>query len=167
MDFLCHFIDALKKVVLKQKQTNSEIYIFFKMYLCMFFLLEEQGNRLWPTTAVWVVSWFIYSLLMPSNHHFPSTAGCTFDEDSDPGLCEYKQGQEDDFDWQLMRTYNWPHSTPDLLRGKSQHGSNVVYNPRSSSSSNEHHFWCTFQQRVPKTLSHCPNANFTELLFWA
>ncbi|XP_013997856.1 receptor-type tyrosine-protein phosphatase U isoform X5 [Salmo salar] len=45
------------------------------------------------------------------------TAGCTFDEDSDPGLCEYKQGQEDDFDWQLMRTYNWPHSTPDLLRG--------------------------------------------------
>nr|XP_029520252.1 receptor-type tyrosine-protein phosphatase U-like [Oncorhynchus nerka] len=45
------------------------------------------------------------------------TAGCTFDEDSDPGLCEYKQGQEDDFDWQLMRTYNWPHSTADLLRG--------------------------------------------------
>ncbi|KAK6327612.1 hypothetical protein J4Q44_G00032570 [Coregonus suidteri] len=45
------------------------------------------------------------------------TAGCTFDDDSDPGLCEYKQGQEDDFDWQLMRTYNWPHTTPDLLRG--------------------------------------------------
>eukprot|EP00063_Salmo_salar_P058442 XP_014033277.1 PREDICTED: receptor-type tyrosine-protein phosphatase U-like [Salmo salar] len=45
------------------------------------------------------------------------TAGCTFDEDSDPGLCEYKQGQEDDFDWQLMRTYNWPHTAPDLLRG--------------------------------------------------
>ncbi|XP_031649308.1 receptor-type tyrosine-protein phosphatase U isoform X2 [Oncorhynchus kisutch] len=45
------------------------------------------------------------------------TAGCTFDEDSDPGLCEYKQGQEDDFDWQLMRTYNWPHTSPDLLRG--------------------------------------------------
>uniref|UniRef100_A0A4W5Q7D0 Receptor-type tyrosine-protein phosphatase U n=1 Tax=Hucho hucho TaxID=62062 RepID=A0A4W5Q7D0_9TELE len=44
-------------------------------------------------------------------------AGCTFDEDSDPGLCEYKQGQEDDFDWQLMKTYNWPHTTPDLLRG--------------------------------------------------
>uniref|UniRef100_A0A8C5G6R1 Receptor-type tyrosine-protein phosphatase U n=1 Tax=Gouania willdenowi TaxID=441366 RepID=A0A8C5G6R1_GOUWI len=45
------------------------------------------------------------------------TAGCTFDEDSDPGLCEYRQGQEDDFDWQLIRTYNWPHTTPDLLRG--------------------------------------------------
>ncbi|CAB1429443.1 unnamed protein product [Pleuronectes platessa] len=46
------------------------------------------------------------------------TAGCTFDEDSDPGLCEYRQGQDDDFDWQLIRTYNWPHTTPDLLRGK-------------------------------------------------
>ncbi|XP_039675910.1 receptor-type tyrosine-protein phosphatase U-like isoform X3 [Perca fluviatilis] len=45
------------------------------------------------------------------------TAGCTFDEDSDPGLCEYRQGQDDDFDWQLIRTYNWPHPTPDLLRG--------------------------------------------------
>ncbi|XP_045077927.1 receptor-type tyrosine-protein phosphatase U-like isoform X3 [Coregonus clupeaformis] len=45
------------------------------------------------------------------------TAGCTFDEDTDPGLCEYKQGREDDFDWQLMRTYNWPHTTPDLLQG--------------------------------------------------
>ncbi|KAF0047540.1 hypothetical protein F2P81_001173, partial [Scophthalmus maximus] len=44
-------------------------------------------------------------------------AGCTFDEDSDPGLCEYRQGQDDDFDWQLIRTYNWPHPTPDLLRG--------------------------------------------------
>uniref|UniRef100_A0A4W5QUT3 Receptor-type tyrosine-protein phosphatase U n=2 Tax=Hucho hucho TaxID=62062 RepID=A0A4W5QUT3_9TELE len=58
-----------------------------------------------------------------STHRFlmMSTAsrwsGCTFDEDSDPGLCEYKQGQEDDFDWQLMRTYNWPHIAPDLLRG--------------------------------------------------
>ncbi|KAA8586063.1 hypothetical protein FQN60_007632 [Etheostoma spectabile] len=43
--------------------------------------------------------------------------GCTFDEDSDPGLCEYRQGQDDDFDWQLIRTYNWPHPTPDLLQG--------------------------------------------------
>ncbi|KAF7210689.1 transcript variant X5 [Nothobranchius furzeri] len=45
------------------------------------------------------------------------TAGCTFDEDSDSGLCEYRQGQEDDFDWQLIRTYNWPHPTTDLLPG--------------------------------------------------
>uniref|UniRef100_A0A674PI27 Receptor-type tyrosine-protein phosphatase U n=1 Tax=Takifugu rubripes TaxID=31033 RepID=A0A674PI27_TAKRU len=46
-----------------------------------------------------------------------SAAGCTFDQDSDPGFCDYRQGQDDDFDWQLIRTYNWPHPTPDLLRG--------------------------------------------------
>ncbi|XP_026096839.1 receptor-type tyrosine-protein phosphatase U isoform X2 [Carassius auratus] len=45
------------------------------------------------------------------------TAGCTFDEDSDPSLCEYRQAQEDDFDWQLVRTYNWPHMTSDLIPG--------------------------------------------------
>ncbi|KAG7469120.1 hypothetical protein MATL_G00125500 [Megalops atlanticus] len=43
-------------------------------------------------------------------------AGCTFDEDSDPSLCEYTQGEEDDFDWQLIRTYSSPHTTSDLLR---------------------------------------------------
>uniref|UniRef100_A0A671M5I9 Receptor-type tyrosine-protein phosphatase U n=1 Tax=Sinocyclocheilus anshuiensis TaxID=1608454 RepID=A0A671M5I9_9TELE len=45
------------------------------------------------------------------------TAGCTFEEDSDPSLCEYRQAQEDDFDWQLVRTYSWPHMTSDLTRG--------------------------------------------------
>lgn len=54
-----------------------------------------------------------------------SAAGCTFDEDSDPGLCEYRQGQDDDFDWQLIRTYNWLHPTPDLLRGRLQSSSTV------------------------------------------
>ncbi|CAL8372984.1 unnamed protein product [Boreogadus saida] len=47
--------------------------------------------------------------------------GCTFDEDSDASLCDYRQGQEDDFDWQLIRTYSWPHATPDLLRGECAH----------------------------------------------
>ncbi|KAJ3609015.1 hypothetical protein NHX12_023542, partial [Muraenolepis orangiensis] len=45
-------------------------------------------------------------------------SGCTFDEDSDASLCDYRQGQEDDFDWQLIRTYSLPHATPDLLRGQ-------------------------------------------------
>ncbi|KAI2652500.1 Receptor-type tyrosine-protein phosphatase U [Labeo rohita] len=45
-----------------------------------------------------------------------SPAGCTFEEDSDPSLCEYRQAQEDDFDWQLVRTYSWPHMTSDLIR---------------------------------------------------
>lgn len=48
-----------------------------------------------------------------------SLAGCTFDEDSNPSLCEFSQGEEDDFDWQLFRAHASPHSTSDLLRGKS------------------------------------------------
>ncbi|KAK1794628.1 hypothetical protein P4O66_001347 [Electrophorus voltai] len=47
-----------------------------------------------------------------------NTAGCTFDEDSDPSLCEFSQGEEDDFDWQLFRAHASPLSTSDLLRGK-------------------------------------------------
>uniref|UniRef100_A0A8C1QE61 MAM domain-containing protein n=1 Tax=Cyprinus carpio TaxID=7962 RepID=A0A8C1QE61_CYPCA len=46
------------------------------------------------------------------------TAGCTFEEDSDPSLCEYRQAQEDDFDWQLVRTYSWPHMTSELIQGR-------------------------------------------------
>uniref|UniRef100_A0A8C2JMW7 Receptor-type tyrosine-protein phosphatase U n=1 Tax=Cyprinus carpio TaxID=7962 RepID=A0A8C2JMW7_CYPCA len=48
---------------------------------------------------------------------FLSPAGCTFEEDSDPSLCEYRQAQEDDFDWQLVRTYSWPHMTSELIQG--------------------------------------------------
>uniref|UniRef100_A0A8C1U4X6 Receptor-type tyrosine-protein phosphatase U n=1 Tax=Cyprinus carpio TaxID=7962 RepID=A0A8C1U4X6_CYPCA len=44
-------------------------------------------------------------------------SGCTFDEDSDPSLCEFSQGEEDDFDWQLFRAHASPHSSSDLLRG--------------------------------------------------
>uniref|UniRef100_A0A8C9Z9Z2 Receptor-type tyrosine-protein phosphatase U n=1 Tax=Sander lucioperca TaxID=283035 RepID=A0A8C9Z9Z2_SANLU len=33
------------------------------------------------------------------------SAGCTFEEDSDPNLCDFTQGEEDDFDWLLFRTY--------------------------------------------------------------
>uniref|UniRef100_A0A8C7CGK0 Receptor-type tyrosine-protein phosphatase U n=1 Tax=Oncorhynchus kisutch TaxID=8019 RepID=A0A8C7CGK0_ONCKI len=45
------------------------------------------------------------------------TAGCTFDEDSEPSLCDFTQGEEDDFDWQLYRTHNSPYASSDLLRG--------------------------------------------------
>ncbi|KAI4811933.1 hypothetical protein KUCAC02_014797 [Chaenocephalus aceratus] len=44
-------------------------------------------------------------------------AGCTFEEDSDPSLCDFTQGEEDDFDWLLFRTYSSPYASPDLLRG--------------------------------------------------
>ncbi|MGH0144021.1 UNVERIFIED_CONTAM: hypothetical protein FKN15_014175 [Acipenser sinensis] len=52
-------------------------------------------------------------------HQATVLGGCTFDEGSDPSLCEYSQGEEDDFDWQLVKTYPAPHSTSDLLPGVS------------------------------------------------
>lgn len=45
-------------------------------------------------------------------------AGCTFEEDSDPNLCDFTQGEEDDFDWVLFRTYSSPLSSFDLLKGR-------------------------------------------------
>lgn len=50
--------------------------------------------------------------------HFFSAAGCTFEEDSDPNLCDFTQGEEDDFDWLLFRTYSSPSASSDLLRGE-------------------------------------------------
>lgn len=47
-----------------------------------------------------------------------SAAGCTFEEDSDPTLCDFTQGEEDDFDWLLFRTYASPYASSDLLRGE-------------------------------------------------
>uniref|UniRef100_A0A3P8TMW2 Receptor-type tyrosine-protein phosphatase U n=1 Tax=Amphiprion percula TaxID=161767 RepID=A0A3P8TMW2_AMPPE len=51
---------------------------------------------------------FIFLLLL--------AAGCTFEEDSDPNLCDFTQGEEDDFDWLLFRTYS-PSASSDLLKG--------------------------------------------------
>uniref|UniRef100_A0A3B4XQJ9 Receptor-type tyrosine-protein phosphatase U n=1 Tax=Seriola lalandi dorsalis TaxID=1841481 RepID=A0A3B4XQJ9_SERLL len=48
---------------------------------------------------------------------FQCSAGCTFEEDSDPNLCDFTQGEEDDFDWLLFRTYSSPYASSDLLRG--------------------------------------------------
>lgn len=47
-----------------------------------------------------------------------SAAGCTFEEDSDPSLCDFTQGEDDDFDWLLFRTHASPYASADLLRGK-------------------------------------------------
>ncbi|KAA0703494.1 Receptor-type tyrosine-protein phosphatase U [Triplophysa tibetana] len=44
-------------------------------------------------------------------------SGCTFDDDADPSLCEFSQGDEDDFDWQLYRAHSSPYPSSDLLRG--------------------------------------------------
>uniref|UniRef100_A0A3Q4M488 Protein tyrosine phosphatase receptor type Ub n=1 Tax=Neolamprologus brichardi TaxID=32507 RepID=A0A3Q4M488_NEOBR len=47
----------------------------------------------------------------------PTAAGCTFEEDSDPNLCDFTQGEEDDFDWLLFRTQSSPSANSDLLKG--------------------------------------------------
>ncbi|XP_037836165.1 receptor-type tyrosine-protein phosphatase U isoform X4 [Kryptolebias marmoratus] len=47
----------------------------------------------------------------------PTAAGCTFEEDSDPNLCEFTQGEQDDFDWMLFRSYGAPSASSDLLKG--------------------------------------------------
>lgn len=51
---------------------------------------------------------------------FFSAVGCTFEEDSDPNLCDFTQGEEDDFDWLLFRTHSSPYASADLLRGESE-----------------------------------------------
>ncbi|GAA6091358.1 receptor-type tyrosine-protein phosphatase U isoform X1 [Tachysurus ichikawai] len=45
-------------------------------------------------------------------------SGCTFEEDSNADLCEYRQEQDDDFDWQLVRTSSWPSVPSDLTWGE-------------------------------------------------
>lgn len=49
-----------------------------------------------------------------------SAAGCTFEEDDDLNQCEYSQGEDDDFGWELVRSYMMPHLTADLPHGESQ-----------------------------------------------
>uniref|UniRef100_A0A4W3K7Z2 Protein tyrosine phosphatase receptor type Ub n=1 Tax=Callorhinchus milii TaxID=7868 RepID=A0A4W3K7Z2_CALMI len=39
---------------------------------------------------------------------------CTFDEDAGP--CDYVQGTDDDFDWELVRAHGGPHQSADLLQ---------------------------------------------------
>ncbi|KAF6739932.1 Receptor-type tyrosine-protein phosphatase U, partial [Oryzias melastigma] len=56
-------------------------------------------------------------LLKDATPHKELAAGCTFEEDSDPNLCDFTQGEEDDFDWLLFRTYSSPSSSFDLLKG--------------------------------------------------
>ncbi|XP_066573809.1 receptor-type tyrosine-protein phosphatase U isoform X3 [Amia ocellicauda] len=75
------------------------------------------------------------------------TGGCTFDEDSDPSLCEYSQGEEDDFDWQLIRTYSTQHSPSDLL-----HGSYMVVNSSQHATGQRAHL---LLQTLSENDTHC------------
>ncbi|KAM3830096.1 receptor-type tyrosine-protein phosphatase U [Vipera latastei] len=57
------------------------------------------------------------------------TAGCTFEEDGDLNQCEYSQGAEDDFEWELIRSYLLPHLTSDLPHGSYLMVNSSQHNP--------------------------------------
>ncbi|NWU19773.1 PTPRU phosphatase, partial [Dyaphorophyia castanea] len=75
------------------------------------------------------------------------TAGCTFEEDSDPGQCEYSQGEDDDFDWELVRSYLRPHLTPDL-----PHGSYLMVNSSQHAPGQKAHL---LFQALSENDTHC------------
>ncbi|NXP32345.1 PTPRU phosphatase, partial [Leiothrix lutea] len=75
------------------------------------------------------------------------TAGCTFEEDSDPNQCEYSQGEDDDFDWELIRSYLMPHLTPDL-----PHGSYLMVNSSQHSPGQKAHL---LFQALSENDTHC------------
>ncbi|XP_042194557.1 receptor-type tyrosine-protein phosphatase U isoform X2 [Callorhinchus milii] len=58
---------------------------------------------------------------------------CTFDEDAGP--CDYVQGTDDDFDWELVRAHGGPHQSADLLRG-----SYMLVNSSKHSAGQRAHF---------------------------
>ncbi|XP_061870397.1 receptor-type tyrosine-protein phosphatase U isoform X3 [Colius striatus] len=74
-------------------------------------------------------------------------AGCTFEEDSDPNQCEYSQGEEDDFGWELIRSYMMPHLTPDL-----PHGSYLMVNSSQHSPGQRAHL---LFQALSENDTHC------------
>uniref|UniRef100_A0A8C3Y8R5 Receptor-type tyrosine-protein phosphatase U n=1 Tax=Catharus ustulatus TaxID=91951 RepID=A0A8C3Y8R5_CATUS len=74
-------------------------------------------------------------------------AGCTFEEDSDPNQCEYSQGEDDDFDWELIRSYLMPHLTPDL-----PHGSYLMVNSSQHSPGQKAHL---LLQALSENDTHC------------
>ncbi|NXE41911.1 PTPRU phosphatase, partial [Ptilorrhoa leucosticta] len=75
------------------------------------------------------------------------TAGCTFEEDSDPNQCEYSQGEDDDFDWELIRSYLMPHLTPDL-----PHGSYLMVNSSQHTPGQKAHL---LFQALSENDTHC------------
>ncbi|NWR95148.1 PTPRU phosphatase, partial [Furnarius figulus] len=75
------------------------------------------------------------------------TAGCTFEEDSEPNQCEYSQGEDDDFEWELIRSYLMPHLTPDL-----PHGSYLMVNSSQHAAGQKAHL---LFQALSENDTHC------------
>uniref|UniRef100_A0A663LQZ8 Receptor-type tyrosine-protein phosphatase U n=1 Tax=Athene cunicularia TaxID=194338 RepID=A0A663LQZ8_ATHCN len=74
-------------------------------------------------------------------------AGCTFEEDSDPNQCEYSQGEDDDFGWELVRSYMMPHLTADL-----PHGSYLMVNSSQHTPGQKAHL---LFQALSENDTHC------------
>ncbi|KAF1633883.1 Receptor-type tyrosine-protein phosphatase U, partial [Eudyptes filholi] len=76
-----------------------------------------------------------------------SAAGCTFEEDGDPNQCEYSQGEDDDFGWELVRSYMMPHLTADL-----PHGSYLMVNSSQHAPGQKAHL---LFQALSENDTHC------------
>ncbi|XP_035757199.1 receptor-type tyrosine-protein phosphatase U [Egretta garzetta] len=74
-------------------------------------------------------------------------AGCTFEEDGDPNQCEYSQGEDDDFGWELVRSYMMPHLTADL-----PHGSYLMVNSSQHAPGQRAHL---LFQALSENDTHC------------
>uniref|UniRef100_A0A8C9F451 Receptor-type tyrosine-protein phosphatase U n=1 Tax=Pavo cristatus TaxID=9049 RepID=A0A8C9F451_PAVCR len=76
-----------------------------------------------------------------------SAAGCTFEEDDDLNQCEYSQGEDDDFGWELVRSYMMPHLTADL-----PHGSYLMVNASQHAAGQRAHL---LFQALSENDTHC------------
>uniref|UniRef100_A0A8B9TEH3 protein-tyrosine-phosphatase n=1 Tax=Anas platyrhynchos TaxID=8839 RepID=A0A8B9TEH3_ANAPL len=73
--------------------------------------------------------------------------GCTFEEDDDLTQCEYSQGEDDDFGWELVRSYMMPHLTADL-----PHGSYLMVNASQHAAGQRAHL---LFQALSENDTHC------------
>uniref|UniRef100_A0A8C4WAT6 Receptor-type tyrosine-protein phosphatase U n=1 Tax=Gopherus evgoodei TaxID=1825980 RepID=A0A8C4WAT6_9SAUR len=74
-------------------------------------------------------------------------SGCTFEEDVDLNQCEYSQREDDDFEWELIRSYVMPHLTSDL-----PHGSYLMVNSSQHAPGQKAHL---FFQTLSENDTHC------------
>ncbi|XP_069081226.1 receptor-type tyrosine-protein phosphatase U isoform X1 [Pleurodeles waltl] len=75
------------------------------------------------------------------------TAGCTFEQDGETTQCEYSQGEDDDFEWELVRNYGIQHVASDL-----PHGSYLVVNSSQHAPGQRAHI---LFQTLSENDTHC------------
>ncbi|XP_010006586.1 PREDICTED: receptor-type tyrosine-protein phosphatase U [Chaetura pelagica] len=75
-----------------------------------------------------------------------SAGGCTFEEDGAAAQCEYGQGQDDDFSWELFRSHAAPHLT------ELPHGSYLMVNSSQHAPGQRAHL---LFQALSENDTHC------------